>query len=256
MVIGFAGSGNMAAAMARGWASAPEGAPAMLFSDAGSGRAARLAAELGGEARGSLDQLAADSDFVVLAVKPHGLDAAAEAIGGHARGICSVLGATSLDSLRAAFPDAAVVRCMPTIASALRTGVICHAPVAEAAEPLAETMIAALGMIGRTVEVADSELDLATAMMGNTPAYFALFAEALADAGAAEGLDRDLALELVTQTMAATARLLGGLDPATLRENVASPGGSTEGGLVALEADDLRAITAHAVRGALERMGR
>ncbi|UJA20090.1 NAD(P)-binding domain-containing protein [Thermoleophilia bacterium SCSIO 60948] len=256
MVIGFAGSGNMAAAMARGWASAPEGAPAMLFSDNGSGRAARLAAELGGEARGSLDQLAADSDFVVLAVKPHGLEAAAEAMRGHANGICSVLGATSVESLRAAFPDTPVTRCMPTIASELRTGVICHAPLDPADGALGETMLAALGMIGRTIEVADPDLDVATAMMGNTPAYFALFAEALADAGAAEGLDGRLALELVRESMAATARLLERLDPATLREQVASPGGSTEGGLAALEADELRAVAAHAVRGSLERMGR
>ena len=246
----------MAAAMARGWAGSPQGAPAMLFSDAGSGRAARLAAELGGEARGSLDQLAADSDFVLLAVKPHGLEAAAEAMAGHASAVCSVLGATSVASLRDAFPETAILRCMPTIASELRTGIICHAPLDPADGPPGEAMLAALGMIGRAIEVADADLDLATAMMGNTPAYFALFAEALADAGAAEGLDPGLALELVSQSMAATARLLEGRGPAALQAEVASPGGSTEGGLLALEADDVRAVAARAVRGSLERMGR
>ena len=71
MVIGFCGSGSMAAAMARGWADEIDG---MLFTDSGSGRAGELAAELGGEALDSNAELAERADVVVLAVKPARLE--------------------------------------------------------------------------------------------------------------------------------------------------------------------------------------
>src|SRR5918992_4993627 len=103
MVIGFAGAGNMAAAMARGWAAGPGGPDAMLFTDSGSGRAAQLADELGGEAVDSLADLATRSDAVVLAVKPAALADVREPLAG-APAIVSVLGATRLDRLREAFP--------------------------------------------------------------------------------------------------------------------------------------------------------
>jgi pyrroline-5-carboxylate reductase len=70
MIVGFIGSGNMAAAMARGWSGVLD---SMLFSDSGSGRAAALAAELGGEALAN-EEVAARADFVVHAVKPAKLE--------------------------------------------------------------------------------------------------------------------------------------------------------------------------------------
>ena len=88
MVIGFCGSGSMAAAMARGWSEEPE---RMLFTDSGSGRAAALAEEVGGEAVGSNAELAERADAVVLAVKPGGLDEVAPELAG-ARTVVSLLG--------------------------------------------------------------------------------------------------------------------------------------------------------------------
>ena len=71
--------------------------------------------------------------------------------------------------------------------------------------------------------------------MGCSPAYFALVAEALAEAGAREGLDPELARELVVETLAGTGGAAADAHPARLRDAVASPGGSTEAGLEALE---------------------
>src|SRR5438034_8637395 len=105
MRIGFAGAGNMAAAMARGWSAGQDGPEAMLFSDAGSGRAASLAAELGGEVRAKLAELASESDLVVLAVKPGALEQAAGELEGSAPAVLSVLGATPMARLRQVFPD-------------------------------------------------------------------------------------------------------------------------------------------------------
>lgn len=243
MVIGFCGSGSMAAAMARGWT----GAAAMLFTDSGSGRAARLAAEVGGEAIASNAELAARSDLIVLAVKPAALDAAAAELGA-ARAVLSLLGATPLERLQAAFPDAAVTRVMPNVAAEVGRGVMCLTGEAD------EETRALLARLGTVVELPDEQFDAATAVMGCAPAYLALAIEAIADAGAEEGLDPGLSLQLVVDTAAGTAELLRKHDPAEVRRAVASPGGSTEAGLEALDEEGARAAFEAAVRASLERM--
>ena len=233
----------MAAAIARGLAGEVDG---MLFSDSGSGRAAALAAELGGEALSS-EEVAARADVVVLAVKPAALDAVAPALR-EAREIVSVLAATPLARLREAFPGAKVLRTMPNVGVEVRQGVIC---VAGEASPEAR---AALAKIAHVVAVDEEDFDAATAVMGCAPAYLALAVEAIGDAGAADGLDPDLARELIVETAVGTAALLRRHDPADLRRAVASPGGSTEAGLAELDRTGARAAFAAAVDGSLRRM--
>jgi pyrroline-5-carboxylate reductase len=243
MIVGFCGSGNMAAAMARGWAGELGG---MLFSDSGSGRARALAEELGGEAVAN-EELAARSDVLVLAVKPNKLEQVAPQLGAAGR-VVSVLAATPLERLRAALPEAEVLRVMPNVGVEVRRGVLCVAGEAD------EEVRAALALLGHVVEIADGEFDEATAIMGCAPAYLALAVEALAEAGAAAGLDRELAGELVVETAAGTAELLRVRHPADVREAVASPGGSTEAGLEALDREGARAAFEAAVEASLQRM--
>lgn len=244
MIVGFCGSGSMAAAMARGWRGELDG---MLFSDAGSGRARELAAEVGGEAVGNAE-LAARADAVVLAVKPAALERAAAELAG-AREVVSVLAATPLDRLRAALPGARVLRTMPNLAVEVRRGVLC------AAGEAAPEVRAALQALGRVVELDEELFDAATAVMGCSPAYLALLAERLVAAGERAGLSPEAARELVVETAAGTAELLRGREPAELRAAVASPGGATEAGLQALErAGAPEAFTA-AVEASLQRMG-
>ena len=100
------------------------------------------------------------------------------------------------------------------------------------------------------------EFDAATAVMGCAPAYLALAVEAIADAGAEAGLDAELARELVVETTAGTAELLRLRHPADVRKAVASPGGSTEAGLEALDREGAREAFEAAVRASLERMRR
>ena len=243
MIVGFCGSGNMAAAMARGWSGALEG---MLFSDSGSGRARALADELGGEAVANAE-LTERSDVLVLAVKPNKLDEVAPELGAASR-IVSVLAATPLARLRAAMPQAEVLRVMPNVGVEVRRGVLCVAGAAD------EQVREALGLLGHVVEIGDEDFDQATAIMGCAPASLALAVEALADAGAAAGLDRELAGELVVETTAGTAELLRVRHPADVRAAVTSPGGSTEAGLEALDRGGARAAFEAAVDASLERM--
>ena len=257
MKIGFAGAGNMAAALARGWAGAEQGPEAMFFADAGSGRAAELAEQLGGTAVDSLAELALQADAVVLAMKPAALEAAAELLGGAGDAIASVLAATPVSRLRELFPDTPVLRVMPTITTEVQRGVICHAPLDPAIEGQAGARLLNLfGELSHLVEVPDELMDEATAVMGCTPAYLAVVIQNIAEAGAAEGLDPELAYELVLESFDGTIELLRRYDPIEVRSSVASRGGATEAGLEALADAGVGDGVQAAVRASLERMRR
>lgn len=244
MIIGFVGSGSMAAAMARGWAGEFE---QMLFSDSGSGRAQDLAWNLQGEAV-SNEEIASRADLVVLAVKPDKLEEAAPQLGA-AKEVVSVLAVTPLERLQAALPGARhVLRVMPNVGVEVRKGVLCAAGTAS------DLAWMKLALLGRIVEIDEKDFDAATAVMGCSPAYFALAAEAIAGAGATGGLDPELARELVVETAVGTAELLRHRDPAEVRRAVASPGGSTEAGLQALDREGAREAFEAAVQASLERM--
>jgi pyrroline-5-carboxylate reductase len=246
VILGFVGSGSMAAALARGLGGASE-VDGMLFSDSGSGRAAALAAELGGEAL-SNEEVARRADAIVLAVKPAALDAVAPALQDAAE-IVSVLAATPLSRLREAFPDALILRTMPNVGVEVRQGVICVA-----GDVLSPAVDAALEQIARVVPIDEADFDAATAVMGCAPAYLALAVEAIADAGVEDGLSEELARELIVETAAGTAELLRRRHPADVRRAVASPGGSTEAGLEELDRQGARAAFAAAVAASLRRM--
>jgi pyrroline-5-carboxylate reductase len=234
----------MAAAMARGLRDDVDG---LLFTDSGSGRAAALATELGGEEVDTNRELADRADVVFLAVKPAKLaDVAAEM--GAARAVVSLLGATALETVREAFPSSEVVRVMPNLGVEVRRGVLCMAGVADA------EVRALLEGLGHLVELPDGEFDAATAVMGCAPAYLALAMEAIAEAGVADGLVPALAHELVLETALGTAELLRDRSPAEVRAAVASPGGSTEAGLEALDRLGVREAFEAAVEASLERM--
>lgn len=244
MIVGFCGAGNMAAAIARGWAGQWE---RMLFFDPDSDRVRRLAGELGGKAVDSNGELAERADVVVLAVKPAALQQAAGELT-NAKSVISILGATALEQVEAAFPGAQVGRVMPNVAVEVGSGVLC---IAGEFSPEVREKLSALGAV---VELPDSQFDIATALMACSPAYFALAAEALAEAGVAEGLDPGLVEKLVVEAAAGAGSLMRIRRPVDVRVSVTSPGGSTEAGLEALDREGARAAFEAAVRASLERM--
>lgn len=243
----------MAAAMARGWCAAPNGPDAMLFADSGSGRARRLAAELGEDAVASLEELAERSDLVVLAVKPKALAEAAAPLAGRVEGVISVLGATSLDRLSEVLGPTPVLRTMPNLAVEICRGVICHTPVPAGSGSLGSA-IGLLGALGTLVEVEEALIDPATAVMGCAPAYIALACEALIEAGIEAGLSADLSNQLVREATVGLAQHQLERDPEDLQRSIASPGGSTEAGLRALEAAGVPEAFRGAVDASLRRM--
>jgi pyrroline-5-carboxylate reductase len=207
----------------------------MLFSDLDEARAAALAEGVGGETRANLAALAADCDVVLLAVKPAALEAVAEELDHTAPALLSMLAVTPTSRLAEAFPRVPILRVMPNQPVEVRRGVICHAPPIAMPEDLRRGLLRLLDPLGDLVELDESDVDAAMAIMSSSPAYIALVAEALARGGEREGLDPAVAGELVAGALAGTAELLRLRDPATIRQAVASPGGATEAGLAHLE---------------------
>jgi pyrroline-5-carboxylate reductase len=241
MQVGFIGSGNMATALARGWAE-----PA-LFTDAGSGRAAALAAELGGEAVASNRELAERAEVVVIAHKPPQLAAVAGEVADAARIVVSLLARTPQADVQAAYPAAAVFRVEPNTPVEVRRGVCALAAGTPGAE---RTRVRELfARVGTVVEVPEHLMGVAGACSGVGPAYWALLVEGWVDAAVRHGMPAALAATLVTETMGGSAALLAerGGDTLGLRRAVASPGGTTARGLAALERGGVRTALAGAL---------
>jgi pyrroline-5-carboxylate reductase len=238
MKVGFIGSGNMARALARGW-----GEP-VLCTDSGSGRAAALAQELGGEAVASNRELAERADLVILAHKPAQLATVAAEVGDAAKVVVSVLARATQADLRAAYPSATVFRIEPNTAVEVGQGVLVFAlPDAEVDPELQRSVQERFARIGSVVEVAEALMRVAGACSGVGPAYWALLVEAHVEAAVRQGMPAALATRLVVETMAGSAALLRSRDGDTLgvRREVTSPGGSTARGLAALEREGVRA---------------
>jgi pyrroline-5-carboxylate reductase len=229
--LGYVGAGNMAGALARGL-----GDP-VLATDSGSGRAAALARELGGEALGSNEEVAERADVLVLGFKPYQLDDLAPKLQAAGR-VLSLLGGVSLQDLRAAFPGAEVAAAIPNTAVAVRRGVTL---VEEGSEP-EEEVRTLLERVGTVVVLPQRLMGPAGGIAGVGPAYLAVIAEAWVDAGIRAGLKEPQATELAIEALAGAADLLraGAGNTLAMRRAVTSPGGTTARGLRALDAAGVR----------------
>jgi pyrroline-5-carboxylate reductase len=247
--LGFIGAGNMASALARGIGEPP------LVADVEQSKARALAEELGGEAVGSNAELAQRADAIVLCHKPKQLDEVAEQVGGHARIVISILAATPIAELERAYPGVPVYRFIPNIPAEVRQGVLCYVPGTRAQDGPEQEVLALLGRAGAIIPL-DSEplIEPAMALMSCGPAFMALVAESFADAGAAHGLAPDEAMRMTVETMAGTAAYLRehAYDTGAVKVRVATPGGATERGLIALEENGLAGVCRAAVDAVVE----
>jgi len=249
MKLGFIGAGNMASALARGI-----GEPVFVH-DIDEAKASALADELGGEAVGSNAELAERADALVLCHKPKQLEEVAGEVGGRASVVVSILAATPTERLAAAYPGAAIYRFIPNMPTEVRRGVLCYVPGPGAADGPEDEIVELMGRTGAVIRLDDEPLiEPAMALMACGPGFLALVAETFAEAGVAHGLDPDDAMRMVVETMGGTADYLAkhGYDGPALRTRVATPGGTTERGLIALEEGGLREVTRAAVDAVVE----
>jgi pyrroline-5-carboxylate reductase len=248
MQIGLIGAGNMARSLARGWGQA------VVCADPFTERAQALAAEVGGEALASNEEVAKQADLVILCHKPAQLDAVAAEVEPHAKAVASILAATPLRALHNAYPGKPVYRFIPSLPVEVRQGAVVQAAAPEQDAYLDAAVSELFAQLGTLVVLDDALVDVAMGLMSCGPAYVALVAEAQVDAGVRRGIPAAQGAELVVQTLAGTAELLRrrGYDTVAVRREVSSPGGLTARGVDALERGGLRAAFSDALDAVLD----
>jgi pyrroline-5-carboxylate reductase len=256
--IAFLGAGNMASAIVDGLLG-KQAVPADLICYGGADNtAATLAARTGITAAGSLEELTADFDTLVVAFKPQHLNDADPRFAAWTAGklVVSILAGKRLASLKRVFPRARnLIRTMPNTPGQIGAGITAWCardPLTDADRAIVKRLLDALG---QSVEVPESDLDAVTGLSGSGPAYVFEFAAALRDAGVAAGLTRAAAEKLAVETLLGSARLLArkNIDPEILRDQVTSPNGTTFAGLQKLKAGSFRDLIRDTVLAATAR---
>ncbi|WP_081788561.1 pyrroline-5-carboxylate reductase [Candidatus Blastococcus massiliensis] len=218
-------------------------------------RAAELADRYGVELA-DLEGAAARARVLLLAVKPQDADAVLGSLApsvdpGHL--VVSVAAGVTTARIEAALPAGVpVVRAMPNTPALVEEGMSVLSAGAHATDEHldeAEELLAAVGEVRR---VPEPQQDAVTALSGSGPAYFFYLVEAMVDAGAALGVPRELAADLVVQTALGAAVMMrdSGQEPEALRAAVSSPGGTTVAAIAELDRHEVRAAMAAAVAAA------
>jgi pyrroline-5-carboxylate reductase len=222
-------------------------------------RAAELNDRFAVEAVLSNTEAVSGAGLVVVAVKPQDFEALLEEVGQQLTQEQTVL------SIAAAIPTWAierrvnsgvpVVRAMPNAPATIHEGIAGVCTGAHARDEHLALAEECLSHLGAVVRVPERYMDAVTAVSGSGPAYFALLAEAMIEAGILLGLSREVSTQLVVQTILGTAMLLRDerMHPVELREAVTSPGGTTIRAIRELEQAGVRAAFLNAIQAAMVR---
>ncbi|AEV16586.1 Pyrroline-5-carboxylate reductase [Thermus sp. CCB_US3_UF1] len=195
-----------------------------------------------------------EAERILLAVQPRDFPHLAPDAAFPGVGYISIMAGVSTAVLARRLDNRRVVRAMPNVAAAIGESSTALTALREARQAGdLEFARALFATVGDVYEIPEHLFDPFTAMSASAPAYLAVVAEALADAGVKMGMPRALALRLAAEALAATGELLKDRHPGQLKDEVASPGGTTIHGLHALEARALRAAFYEAVEAATRR---
>lgn len=257
--ITFIGGGNMSEALIKGLISGGVEPGSITVSEPLSARRIYLSDLYRVNAVADNITATESADLVILAVKPQVAPAVFTDLGPRLKAttlIISVMAGIPAQSIERPFVDEVrVVRVMPNtpaLALAGATAIAAGTSATESDLALAEEIFS---LVGTTWIVDEKQLDAVTGLSGSGPAYVLSFIEAMADAGVKNGLSRDIATGLATQTVLGTAQLLlhTGEHPAVLRDKVTSPGGTTIAGLFALASRGFSGTVMAGVDAAVQR---
>jgi pyrroline-5-carboxylate reductase len=259
----FIGGGNMARSLIGGLIADGYPAASIRVTDPGEDQRRALAERFGIETAGDNGAAVADADVVVLAVKPQVMREVAEALAPALASrrplvISVAAGIREGDLRRWLAHEGPIVRCMPNTPALLQSGITALFPNEHVGEGQRDTAESILRAVGTVIWLGDEALmDVVTAVSGGGPAYFFLFIESLEAAAKARGMPAEQARLLAIETALGAARMAleSDDDPATLRANVTSRGGTTAEALAVFEREGLadmvdRAIGAAAGRAA------
>ncbi|BCM90389.1 pyrroline-5-carboxylate reductase [Abditibacteriota bacterium] len=258
--LSFIGAGAMGEALSRGLIAAGTYAPSdLVLFDVDTARVQTLAQSLGARAASSVEDAVQGADVVLLAVKPQMVETALapvrEALTPQ-QTLVSIAAGVSTKRLEACFvAPIPVVRVMPNTPALVGAAATAVCAGAHATTENLDKARAIFAAVGLCVQADEKLLDAVTGLSGSGPAYVFLFIEALADGGVRAGLARDVALQLAAQTVLGSAQMVleTGKHPGVLKDQVASPGGTTIAGLHALENGAFRGTVMDAVLAATNR---
>ncbi len=260
MRIAFIGGGNMGEAMIRGILDGGVAeATDIAASDVSKARRSYLSQKYGIAALPNNRSAAEKAEVIILAVKPVSMPEVMEDLKGSIKPgqtVLSIAAGITLARLCQGLDRKSVVRAMPNMPALIGEGMTVWTATGDTKEEDKQRARLVLGALGKQVFVPDEKyIDMATAVSGSGPAYIFLIIESLIDAAVRIGLPRDLAHELVLETVSGSTHLIqkSGKHPAELRNQVTSPGGTTAEGLHQLEEGSLRALLARAIIAAYEK---
>jgi pyrroline-5-carboxylate reductase len=199
-----------------------------------------------------------EADVVVLSVKPQRLSEVMKGLKGIRSDalVLSIIAGATIKKIGTGLKHKAIVRSMPNTPGQIGEGITVWAASKDVSEEQQKMARSILSAMGEEVFVEDeSYLDMATALSGSGPAYVFLFTEALIDAGVHMGFPRRIAEQLVLQTIKGSASFYQAASrhPATLRNQVTSPGGTSAEALYYLEKAGFRTAISRAVWAAYQR---
>lgn len=260
MKIAFIGGGVMGEAMIKGILNKRLAMPRdIIVSDVSQERLSALSQGYGIRTSAASRQAVEGAEVVIIAVKPQNLaQLMPELEGRFAPGqlVLSIVAGAAISTIAKGLGHNSVVRAMPNTPAQIGEGITVWTASSEVSQSQKEKAQSILGALGREIYVPDEKyIDMATAVSGSGPAYILLVMEALIDAAEGIGLPREMAGELVLQTVLGAARLAQetGRHPKELRNMVTSPGGTTAEGIFELEQGGLKALIARAVNAAYEK---
>ena len=256
--IAIVGVGRLGESLLRGFLSS-RSADSVLVTARRPERREELASLYGVAPLGSNAEAVGGARLVIVAVKPQDVDAVLQEVApvvSPDHTLLSVAAGVTTSWIESHLPEGArVVRAMPNAPSLVHEGIAGISPGRSATDEDLALAEEALGHLGAVVRLDEKDLDAVTALSGSGPAYFALLAEAMIEAGLLLGLSRDVSTRLVVQTMLGSALLLRDerMHPVELREAVTSPGGTTTRAIRELERSGVRAAFLNAINAATER---
>ena len=258
--IGFIGCGNMGGALAKAAAKSIPTEKIAVY-DPDKSKALSLADSLGNVVSVDETELALNSRFIFIGVKPQMLEVCFNELRPFLQNrtdnytIVSMAAGTSIEKIeKLAGTGCGVIRIMPNTSVAIGKGVVlyCANEKGEKAIPEFLTLLDCAGILDR---IAESKIDAASAVSGCGPAFVYMFIEALADGAVEIGIPRDKALTYAAAMVSGAAEnaLTSGVHPEVLKDAVCSPGGTTIAGVHALENKAFRSAVSDAVTAAYKR---
>ncbi|MBX3084249.1 MAG: pyrroline-5-carboxylate reductase [Anaerolineae bacterium] len=261
MKVGIIGSGVMGEAMIGGLLSHHVlTADQIVASDALPSRAAELRDQY--KIQASTDNCAAaeGADVLVLSIKPQTLDKVLHELHHgltmQPKVVLSIIAGASIQQISEGMGNPNIVRSMPNTPARIGQGITVWTAAPNVPDVQREHARTLLRTFGQEVFVDDEHyLDMATALSGSGPAYVFLFMEAMIDAGVHMGFPRRIAEQLVIQTVRGSVEYAAATSehPATLRNQVTSPGGTSAEALYHLEKGGLRTVVSRAIWAAYQR---